>query len=269
MFRLFLCFLLGALAAPLAHAQESPPKIAFWNVQFSDEALGLDQERLERVALWLHEAKIEVSWLRSDQISDEKQFNAQKFDAIFLPGDPLLRWLETPLEKFAREGGVLVAIHTQKQPWSVPLVPDVNGKPRRQPQAKTLETLAQLFGAKWSAPRESALIHEVAPILQQNWPQNAETTPDATAPVMWQIRHVMPILNVQTEEKTVVEPLIFSREESGEKTAPAAFELRNGAARAVIVGDRYWSDAPNEGGWNGAPQFWAQIARLCAAKPKN
>lgn len=272
---LFLLFVLAMAScvhagdAPANHAPEKPRKIAFWNPQFSDESLGLDQERLERVASWLREAKFEVQWLRGDQISDGKTLNAGEFSAIFLPGEPILAWHEAPLERFARDGGVLVAVQTNQQPWSVPLVPDMNGKLRRQPRAPRLNGLARLFGTTWQKPQTSALIHEVSLLLRIGWPFDATTIPKGENPDEFVVEEIsaratLPVLSAQLGEKTSLGPLISSRDAEGKNVFPAIFALQNheSGAKAMIVGDKYWSDSSEDGGFADAPELWAQLGRF-------
>jgi len=286
-FSLWLCGVL--LMAPAAFGDETtpivatpaPPRIAIWEPQISsvpdangEDAINIDQDRIDRIGNWLSDEKVSVTLLTAADIRDTTVFNTEKFDAIFLPGDALVRWLVGPLRDFAQKGGVLVAINARNQPWSVPLVPNVNGKWMAQPKGKRMDELATLFGTKWEplSDENGAGAHYFSDLVQTNLPvpkpiETEEATaepiepPDYSKPVL---RDFLPAPKVTVEAGTILKPLIISRKSetnSTEKT-PQAFMLQKESAKAIIVCNTAWSSNFEDGGYAKAPQFWNAIARI-------
>jgi hypothetical protein len=259
----------------------TPPRIAIWDPQISSvpdengvDEINIDEDRLARIRTWLHNEKISVSMLRASDIRDTSTFNTEKFDAIFLPGDALVIWLVEPLRNFAQKGGVLVAINARNQPWSVPLVPDFNGRWVAQRNGKRMNELTDLFGTKWQnlAETNGAGAHYFSQTIQENLPlpipaegeaANTEPVipPDYTKPVL---RDFLPAPKVTAEAGTLLKPLIISQQSDTDKTqkTPQIFALQKENAKAIIVCNTVWSADFEEGGFIKAPQLWVTIAKI-------
>jgi hypothetical protein len=286
---LFLCCFGGALLLSPSSAfgdekltvvAEPSPRIAMWDPQITSvpdvngiDEINIDQDRLSRVRTWLQQEKVRVSMLRASDIRDVNTFNSEKFDAIFLPGDALVRWLVEPLRDFTQKGGVLVAINARNQPWSVPMVPDVNGKWIAQRNGIRMNELTSFFGTKWEdlSDKNGAGAHYLGQIVQDYLPspkpvEEEETTepiapPDYTKPVLYDF---LPAPKVTVEAGTVLKPLIISHESTTNKTekTPQVFTIQKENAKALIVCNTVWSADFEEGGYIKAPQLWNAIAKI-------
>ncbi|PQV65288.1 hypothetical protein B1R32_10126 [Abditibacterium utsteinense] len=275
-----LCFALSsrAFCAPDAPPSPAPnaeaPRVAFWDplTGTSDESVELKSEAMTRVAAWMRASGAIVSVLRIDEIGDAQIFSSQKFDLLVTPGEALPTFLQSTAAEFASSGGVLMALGAREAPWSVPLVPDVNGKWRFRPDAKRAAPASLNFGAHFSdfGDAHGTFFHRATPLLEKylstkNEANAARNETEENAPSLFE--GFLPAPHLEFDKDTEVTPIVrsFGGGKEPMEGAPQIFLARRGNFKALVVLSDVWTsdDAEADAFQGGAALFGAlcQIAR--------
>lgn len=246
----------------------APLRVALWNpAQGSrDPSLNLDPERLARVQGWLQAAGAPVTSLRADQLADAAQLSPGRFDVLVTPGAPLPLAAWENVRAFARGGGWLLALQNENAPpWSIALVPDVNGLWRALPSSSPRASLAQSeLGLRFSdySDQNGTYSHRAAPLLSRFWPRDKTSPAPKPLPEFF-----APSPRLQAEEGAQITPLVRSfRVANGvpSEGTPQIFVVQRGAARALIIGSALWSSDDAET-WTQGEALFSALLGVCRA----
>jgi len=101
-----------ALVPALMAVEAGAPRVAVWNPEkgTKESRFQIDLAAYDKAAEWLRAAGIEVSRVTAGDLNDPAKFSAARFDALMMRGDTFPRAAAKSLQKFADDGGILVAL---------------------------------------------------------------------------------------------------------------------------------------------------------------
>jgi hypothetical protein len=261
------CLLILAVAFSIADAGAAP-RVAVWNPETgtTSSRFKIDRDWLNRVAVWLTGGGVQVSRLSAEQIEDTEQFSAQKFDALFLPGDTFPRRDTNAMQRFAADGGILVSLGAGPVPFltAIENPTGITWTPSPVAPDKAWETsdiYGKVLGLVYDdvpARRDDGMRHEATPLFKKHL--TAPEAPLITRPLP--SRWLVPRLGAE------LYPLIRSRRADGRDTVPQLFIVRNQAdghlLTGIVVVYDLFTRQENKETWPLARQTVTALARIAA-----
>ena len=249
--------LLLVLLIPRIAWPQTAPRVAVWNPEAgtAETRFSLDLNQLDQTAQDLKAAGIGVERLTSAQINSP-DFNARRFDALFLPGDTFPFSNVAALRDFTGDGGVLVALGATV-PFLIAIETKPDGTwtmaPATPPFAWQKTDILQLFGLKYSYKPElhdSGVTHEPSPLLRKYLP--GATAIHSKRPSRW----------IYPTGDAAMFALLGSKRSNGDAVTPQIYVAKKGARQAIIVGENFTTDGVP--GWPEPTQVVVALARLAA-----
>lgn len=245
-------WLLGLCAAfsSISSAWADAPRVAVWNPQqgTTSSRFKIDLEWLNEVTRWLDEAGVQTTRLTTEAIDDEALFSAQKFDAAFFPGDAFPRRNTKSLQRFADEGGVLVALGAGPVPFlnAINAAPDGTWGPSPTAPNFAWET-SDIYGKSLglvyddvAARRSEGIQHEATALFKKYLPVEATLPPIAQRlPSRW----LLPRMGAD------IYPLIRSKRADGLDTVPQLFMVKNEKRYGIVAISDTFTKASNPPAW--------------------
>ena len=227
-----------ALFVPACYAQNAP-KIAVFDPQGGtrEGRFKLDLPFYNQVADTLEDAGMSVARVSSDGLNDANAFDAKKFDALFLQGDSFPKANIKSLQKFADEGGILVALGANV-PFLVQTAQNPEGTWTMEPKSPNFawqsNAILGYFNAKFiynEAMHDAGVLNTPTPLLKKYLPEAPSINEKMPA------RFVVPFDGGGRSGEFF--PLLRSQRVDGQDVTPQIYVMRSGKRMAIVASNAF------------------------------
>lgn len=252
-------FLVGFTDSGLA-----APRVAVWDPASSaiEGRFKIDPAYLDQVTAWLQKSGASVARVKAEEFGHANLFSAAKFDALFLPGDAFPRAQSGDLQKFADQGGVLVALNG-KVPFNVAIAREGESwvlSPKEPKFAwQSGDVYFKALGLKYiynPAKHDQGVQNTATPLFKKYLPE----APDVAGklPSYW----IVP--SEANGVKTTYYPLVRSRRVDGADTTPQLYLAQNGQRLGIISTNDWYTRASDPEKWPLAEKTVVALAQIAA-----
>ena len=247
-----------ALVPALMAVEAGAPRVAVWNPEkgTKESRFQIDLAAYDKAAEWLRAAGIEVSRAIAGDLNDPAKFSAARFDALMMRGDTFPRAATKSLQKFADDGGILVAL-AGMSPFLIAIEKESDGSWTYAPKTPTFawqsSDIYGWFGLKYiynPGLHDQGTLHTPTALLKRYLPDAPE------------IRRKLPSRWFVPTGGGEIYPLLRSLRPDGKDTAPQVYIARSGSRMAIISASDIFTASEPSAEWPGGAKTVAALTRL-------